>query len=161
MGANMQRQAVPTLRADKPLVGTGMERAVAVDSGVTAVAKRGGTVQYVDASRIVIKVNEDEMYPGEAGIDIYNLTKYTRSNQNTCINQMPCVSPRANLSSAATCWPTARPPTSVSWRWVRTCASRSCRGTATTSKTPSSFPSVLSRRPFHHYPHSGTGVRVP
>ncbi|MDI5676742.1 hypothetical protein MJL30_33935, partial [Salmonella enterica subsp. enterica serovar Anatum] len=91
MGANMQRQAVPTLRADKPLVGTGMERAVAVDSGVTAVAKRGGTVQYVDASRIVIKVNEDEMYPGEAGIDIYNLTKYTRSNQNTCINQMPCV----------------------------------------------------------------------
>ncbi|MFS3192187.1 DNA-directed RNA polymerase subunit beta, partial [Klebsiella pneumoniae] len=61
-------------------------------SGVTAVAKRGGTVQYVDASRIVIKVNEDEMYPGEAGIDIYNLTKYTRSNQNTCINQMPCVS---------------------------------------------------------------------
>ncbi|MFP3014502.1 MAG: DNA-directed RNA polymerase subunit beta [Arsenophonus sp.] len=91
MGANMQRQAVPTLRSDKPLVGTGMERAVAVDSGVTAVAKRGGTIQYVDASRIVIKVNEDEMYHGEAGIDIYNLTKYTRSNQNTCINQMPCV----------------------------------------------------------------------
>lgn len=93
MGANMQRQAVPTLRADKPLVGTGMERAVAVDSGVTAVARRGGVVQYVDASRIVIKVNEDETRAGEAGIDIYNLTKYTRSNQNTCINQMPCVSP--------------------------------------------------------------------
>ncbi|MFW3316523.1 DNA-directed RNA polymerase subunit beta, partial [Escherichia coli] len=92
MGANMQRQAVPTLRGDKPLVGTGMERAVAVDSGVTAVAKRGGTVQYVDASRIVIKVNEDETYAGEAGIDIYSLTKYTRSNQNTCINQTPCVS---------------------------------------------------------------------
>ncbi|WP_348666486.1 DNA-directed RNA polymerase subunit beta [Arsenophonus symbiont of Ornithomya chloropus] len=92
MGANMQRQAVPTLRADKPLVGTGMERAVAVDSGVTVVAKRGGKVQYVDASRIVIKVHEDESYPGEAGIDIYNLTKYTRSNQNTCINQIPCVS---------------------------------------------------------------------
>ncbi|MFP3029030.1 MAG: DNA-directed RNA polymerase subunit beta [Arsenophonus sp.] len=92
MGANMQRQAVPTLRSDKPLVGTGMERAVAVDSGVTAVAKRGGTVQYVDASRIVIKVNENEMYPGKAGIDIYNLTKYTRSNQNTCINQIPSIS---------------------------------------------------------------------
>ncbi len=91
MGANMQRQAVPTLRADKPLVGTGMERAVAVDSGVTVVAKRGGIIQYVDASRIIIKVNENEMHPGEAGIDIYNLTKYTRSNQNTCINQMPCV----------------------------------------------------------------------
>ena len=92
MGSNMQRQAVPTLRADKPLVGTGMERAVAVDSGVTVVAKRGGVIDYVDASRIVLKVNEDELMPGEAGIDIYNLTKYTRSNQNTCINQMPCVS---------------------------------------------------------------------
>lgn len=91
MGSNMQRQAVPTLRADKPLVGTGMERAVAVDSGVTVVAKRGGMIDYVDASRIVIKVNEDELLPGEAGIDIYNLTKYTRSNQNTCINQRPCV----------------------------------------------------------------------
>ncbi|ROQ18778.1 DNA-directed RNA polymerase subunit beta [Gallaecimonas pentaromativorans] len=89
MGSNMQRQAVPTLRADKPLVGTGMERTVAVDSGVCVVAKRGGTIDYVDASRIVVKVNEDEMLPGEAGIDIYNLIKYTRSNQNTCINQKP------------------------------------------------------------------------
>ncbi|MDX1539729.1 DNA-directed RNA polymerase subunit beta [Arsukibacterium sp.] len=91
MGSNMQRQAVPTLRADKPLVGTGIERVVAKDSGVTVVAKRGGTVDYVDASRIVIKVHEEEMIAGEAGIDIYNLTKYTRSNQNTCINQRPCV----------------------------------------------------------------------
>ena len=91
MGSNMQRQAVPTLRADKPLVGTGVERVVAKDSGVTVVAKRGGTVDYVDASRIVIKVHEEEMAAGEAGIDIYNLTKYTRSNQNTCINQRPCV----------------------------------------------------------------------
>ena len=89
MGSNMQRQAVPTLKADKPLVGTGMEKTVAVDSGVTVVAKRGGTCEYVDASRIVIKVNESEMTAGEAGIDIYNLTKYTRSNQNTCINQKP------------------------------------------------------------------------
>ncbi|KFA58086.1 DNA-directed RNA polymerase subunit beta [Gilliamella sp. wkB18] len=91
MGANMQRQAVPTLKAEKPFVGTGMERAVAVDSGVTAVARRGGIVQYVDASRIVVNVNVDEIYAGETGIDIYNLTKYTRSNQNTCINQIPCV----------------------------------------------------------------------
>ncbi len=89
MGSNMQRQAVPTLKVDKPLVGTGMEKVVAVDSGVTAVAKRGGVVTYVDASRIVVKVNENEMHAGEAGIDIYNLTKYTRSNQNTCINQRP------------------------------------------------------------------------
>ncbi|MCL1144393.1 DNA-directed RNA polymerase subunit beta [Shewanella gaetbuli] len=90
MGANMQRQAVPTLRADKPLVGTGIERTLAVDSGVVVAAKRGGVIDYVDASRIVVKVNEDELTPGEAGIDIYNLTKYTRSNQNTCINQRPC-----------------------------------------------------------------------
>jgi len=91
MGSNMQRQAVPTLRAEKPLVGTGMEKIVAIDSGVTVVSKRGGVIDYVDASRIVVKVNESELTPGEAGIDIYNLTKYTRSNQNTCINQRPTV----------------------------------------------------------------------
>ena len=91
MGSNMQRQAVPTLRADKPLVGTGMEKVVARDSGVCIVAKRAGTVVYADASRIVVDVVEEEMVPGEAGIDIYTLTKYTRSNQNTCINQKPTV----------------------------------------------------------------------
>ncbi|HET8667338.1 MAG TPA: DNA-directed RNA polymerase subunit beta, partial [Terriglobales bacterium] len=92
MGSNMQRQAVPTLRSDKPLVGTGMERYVARDSGVCVVAKRGGVIDYVDAARIVIRVDESEMIGGEAGVDIYNLTKYTRSNQNTCINQRPIVS---------------------------------------------------------------------
>ena len=91
MGSNMQRQAVPTLRSEAPLVGTGMERAVAVDSGVTVVAKRGGTVDSVDASRIVVRVNDDETDASESGVDIYNLTKYTRSNQNTCINQRPLV----------------------------------------------------------------------
>ena len=91
MGSNMQRQAVPTLRADKPLVGTGMERRVAIDSGVTVVSERGGIVDSVDASRIVIRVNDDEVVAGEPGVDIYNLTKYTRSNQNTCINQKPLV----------------------------------------------------------------------
>jgi DNA-directed RNA polymerase subunit beta len=91
MGSNMQRQAVPTLRAEKPLVGTGMERAVAKDSGVTIIAKRGGFVYAVDASRIVVRVNDDETQSGEAGVDIYSLTKYTRSNQNTCINQKPLV----------------------------------------------------------------------
>ncbi|MFY9178326.1 MAG: DNA-directed RNA polymerase subunit beta [Venatoribacter sp.] len=91
MGSNMQRQAVPTLRSEKPLVGTGLERAVATDSGVCVVAKRGGVVDSVDASRIVIKVSDDETIAGEAGVDIYNLTKYTRSNQNTCINQRPLV----------------------------------------------------------------------
>ena len=91
MGSNMQRQAVPTLRADKPLVGTGIERTVAKDSGVTVSALRGGVVESVDASRIVVRVNDRETKAGEPGVDIYNLTKYTRSNQNTCINQRPLV----------------------------------------------------------------------
>jgi DNA-directed RNA polymerase subunit beta len=91
MGSNMQRQAVPTLRAETPLVGTGMERAVAIDSGVTVVARRGGLVDSVDASRIVVRVNDNETTAGEPGVDIYSLTKYTRSNQNTCINQRPLV----------------------------------------------------------------------
>ncbi|MCU7842649.1 MAG: DNA-directed RNA polymerase subunit beta [Candidatus Thiodiazotropha sp. (ex Monitilora ramsayi)] len=91
MGSNMQRQAVPVLRAEKPLVGTGIERVVAVDSGVTVVAKRGGEIESVDAARIVVRVNDDETEAGEPGVDIYNLTKYTRSNQNTCINQRPLV----------------------------------------------------------------------
>ena len=109
MGSNMQRQAVPTLRAEKPLVGTGMERTVAVDSGVTVVADRGGIVDDVDAARIVVRVNDDEVIKSEeeitngesitrysslsSGVDIYNLTKYVRSNQNTCINQRPLVKP--------------------------------------------------------------------
>ena len=91
MGSNMQRQAVPTLRAEKPLVGTGMESVVARDSGVTVIARRGGVVDSVDASRIVVRVNDDEAEAGEAGVNIYNLTKYQRSNQNTCINQRPLV----------------------------------------------------------------------
>lgn len=91
MGSNMQRQAVPTLITEKPLVGTGMERIVAKDSGVTEVARRGGIVDYVDASRIVVRVNDDEAEAGDTGVDIYNLTKYTRTNQDTCINQKPLV----------------------------------------------------------------------
>src|SRR6201991_3160168 len=91
MGSNMQRQAVPTLRSETPLVGTGMERAVAIDSGVTVVARRGGSVDSVDASRIVVRVNDEETSAAEAGVDIYSMTKYTRSNQNTCINQRPLV----------------------------------------------------------------------
>lgn len=92
MGSNMQRQAVPTLRAEKPLVGTGMERTVASDSGVSVVARRGGIIDLVDASRIVVRVNDAETKAGETGVDIYNLTKYFRSNQDTCINQIPIVS---------------------------------------------------------------------
>ncbi|MCY0388270.1 DNA-directed RNA polymerase subunit beta [Robbsia sp. Bb-Pol-6] len=91
MGSNMQRQAVPCLRPEKALVGTGIERTVAVDSGTTVQATRGGHVDYVDAGRIVIRVNDDEAVAGEVGVDIYNLIKYTRSNQNTNINQRPIV----------------------------------------------------------------------
>ncbi len=91
MGANMQRQAVPCLRPEKPLVGTGIERTVAVDSGTTVQAIRGGLVDHVDAERVVIRVNDDENVAGEVGVDIYNLIKYTRSNQNTNINQRPIV----------------------------------------------------------------------
>lgn len=91
MGSNMQRQAVPTLRADKPVVGTGLERTVAQDSGVCVTARRGGVIEDVDAARIVVRVHDDETEAGDAGVDIYNLTKYTRSNQNTCINQRSIV----------------------------------------------------------------------
>ena len=99
MGSNMQRQAVPTLRAEKPLVGTGIERTVAQDSGVTVVALRGGEVYAVDAARIVVRVNDKETSAGEPGVDIYNLTKYTRSNQNTCINQKPLVMPGDRIAA--------------------------------------------------------------
>ncbi|MBM3408356.1 MAG: DNA-directed RNA polymerase subunit beta [Betaproteobacteria bacterium] len=91
MGSNMQRQAVPCLRPEKPLVGTGIERTCAVDSGTVVTARRGGVVDYVDANRIVVRVNDDETVAGEVGVDIYNLIKYTRSNQNTNINQRPIV----------------------------------------------------------------------
>ncbi|MBI5938321.1 MAG: DNA-directed RNA polymerase subunit beta [Betaproteobacteria bacterium] len=91
MGSNMQRQAVPCLRPDKPLVGTGIERTAAVDSGTVVTAKRGGVVDYIDASRIVVRVNDDEAASGQVGVDIYTLTKYQRSNQNTNINQRPLV----------------------------------------------------------------------
>lgn len=91
MGSNMQRQAVPVINSEKPLVGTGIERTVAIDSGVTVIAKRGGIVDKSDSSRIIIKSNIDEIKKGETGVDIYNLIKFTRSNYNTCINQKPIV----------------------------------------------------------------------
>jgi DNA-directed RNA polymerase subunit beta len=100
MGSNMQRQAVPCLRPEKPLVGTGVERTAAVDSGTAVIARRGGLVDYVDASRIVVRVNDDETVPGEVGVDIYNLIKYTRSNQNTNINQRPLVKPGERIAAA-------------------------------------------------------------
>ncbi len=91
MGANMQRQAVPVLRPEKPFVGTGVERVTAVDSGTAVTALRGGVVDYVDSARIVVRVNDEETLAGEVGVDIYNLIKYQRSNQNTNIHQRPLV----------------------------------------------------------------------
>ena len=98
MGSNMSRQAVPTLQTSTPLVGTGMERLVARDSGSCLTALRGGVIESIDASRIVVRVNEKEINPGDSGVDIYNLIKYTRSNQNTCINQRPIVSKGDRIS---------------------------------------------------------------
>ena len=100
MGSNMQRQAVPTLRTEKPLVGTGIERIVAKDSGVAVIARRGGKIESVDASRIVVRVHDVETEAGIPGVDIYNLTKYTRSNHNTCINQRPLVKPGDRVSKS-------------------------------------------------------------
>ncbi len=102
MGANMQRQAVPTLRSEKPLVGTGIERAVARDSGVTVTARRGGVIDQIDAARIVVRVNEDEIGDNDAGVDIYSLVKYTRSNQNTNLNQRPLVNVGDQVSTGDT-----------------------------------------------------------
>ena len=98
MGSNMMRQAVPTLQAEKPLVGTGVERVVARDSGSCVTALRGGTIESIDASRIVVRASEKEIQAGESGVDIYNLIKYTRSNQNTCINQRPVVTSGDKIS---------------------------------------------------------------
>jgi DNA-directed RNA polymerase subunit beta len=91
MGSNMQRQAVPLIRAEAPLVGTGMEETVARDSGVVITAKRGGVVDQIDGTRIVVRILEEETASDSSGVDIYNLLKYQRSNQNTCINQRPLV----------------------------------------------------------------------
>ena len=99
MGSNMQRQAVPVLRAEKPLVGTGIERVVASDSRVCVIANHAGVVETVDASRIVIRVDAKQAKEGELGVDIYSLTKYSRSNQNTCINQKPLVKPGDRIAA--------------------------------------------------------------
>ena len=98
MGSNMQRQGVPCLRPEKPVVGTGIERTVAVDSGTTVQAERGGVVDYVDANRIVVRVNDEENVPGRVGVDIYNLQKFTRSSQGTNINQRPIVNPGDHIA---------------------------------------------------------------
>ena len=136
MGSNMQRQAVPLLQAEAPFVGTGIEEIVARDLGAAIIAKRAGVIDQVDAMRIVVRATED-VAPGDPGVDIYRLRKFQRSNQNTCINQRPLVKVGDTVTQAARSSPTAPRPISASWRWARTCSSRSCPGTATTTRTRS------------------------
>jgi len=140
MGSNMQRQAVPLITAEAPLVGTGMEEVVARDSGAAIGARRTGIVDQVDATRIVIRATE-ETDPSKSGVDIYNLRKFQRSNQNTCINQRPLVRV-GDSSRPARLSLTGLRPISASLRSGVTCWSRSCRGWATTSRIPSSSPSA-------------------
>jgi DNA-directed RNA polymerase subunit beta len=135
MGSNMQRQAVPLIRAEAPLVGTGMEGVVARDSGAAIAARRTGVVDQVDATRIVIRATE-ETDPSKPGVDIYRLLKFQRSNQNTCINQRPLVKVGDQVEGRHH-RRRSRRPISANWRSAGTCSSRSCRGTATTSKTRS------------------------
>jgi DNA-directed RNA polymerase subunit beta len=136
MGSNMQRQAVPLIRAEAPLVGTGMEEHVARDSGAAIAARRAGIVDQVDATRIVVRATE-ETRPGRSRASTSTtLLKFQRSNQNTCINQRPLVKV-GDMVRRATSSPTVRRPSWANWRSAATCSSRSCRGTATTSKTRS------------------------
>ena len=140
MGSNMQRQAVPLVRAEAPFVGTGMEAVVARDSGAAIAARRSGIVDQVDATRIVIRATE-EADANKPGVDIYRLQKFQRSNQND-LHQPEAAGARGRRRSRrARSSPTVRRPSSVSWRSAGTCSSRSCRGTATTSRTRSCSPS--------------------
>jgi DNA-directed RNA polymerase subunit beta len=143
MGSNMQRQAVPLVRAEAPYVGTGMEAIVARDSGAAIGARRAGIVDQVDAMRIVIRATED-LDASKSGVDIYRLQKFQRSNQNDLHQPASAGDVSVMRSRRATSSPTVRPPISVSWRLAATCSSRSCRGTATTTRTPSCFQSGSS-----------------
>ena len=138
MGSNMQRQAVPLLKTDAPLIGTGMERRAAFDSGDVLLARNAGTVDFVDATRIVIATEDGER-------DEYELQKFMRSNQGTLIHHKPFDQgrPAGGRGRAARRRLVRR--TRARWRWARTCASRSCPGRATTSRTRSSSPSGWSR----------------
>ena len=111
---------MPCLRPEKPVVGTGIERTVAVDSKTAVQARRGGVVDYVDANRVVIRVNDEESIAGETGVDIYNLQKFTRSNQSTNINQRPIVV-KGDRVGSATCSPTVPPLTPANSPSARTC----------------------------------------
>ena len=134
MGSNMQRQAVPTLKAEKPLVGTGMERNVAQGLRCYRVARRGGVVDSVDAGRIVVRVSDEETEAGEAGVDIYSLLNSPALTKTPVLISVPWLS-LVTSSPSKIFWLTAHQLTWVNWRWAKTCVSPSCLGTATTLKT--------------------------
>ena len=135
MGANMQRQAVPLLRSEAPLVGTGVEFRAAVDAGDVVVAAEAGVVEDVSADEIVVKERT-------GSLRTYPLLKFRRSNQGTCQNQKPIVQRRRQGRRRARSSPTVPPPRPARSRWARTWWSPTCRGRATTTRTPSSCPSV-------------------
>ena len=140
MGSNMQRQAVPLVQAEAPLVGTGMEDVVARDSGAVIAARRTGVVDQIDGTRIVIRATE-ENDPSKSGVDIYRLMKFQRSNQNTCINQRPLVRVGDQVKKGDII--ADGPSTELgNSRLAVTCLSRSCRGMVITSKTRSCFPNA-------------------
>ena len=147
MGSNMQRQAVPLVRSDAPLVGTGMEAIVARDSGAAIAARRAGVVDQIDATRIVVRATE-ETDAAKPGVDIYRLMKFQRSNQSTCINQKPLVRVGDRVEAGRHHRRRSRRPISAIWRSAGTCWSPSCPGTATTSRTRSCSPSASSRTTF-------------
>ena len=135
MGANMQSQAVPLLRSEAPLVGTGVEFRAAVDAGDVVVAAETGVVEDVSADEIVVKERT-------GSLRTYDLLKFRRSNQGTCMNQKPIVHGRRQDRRRARSSPTAPPRRPARSRWARTCSWRTCPGRATTTRTPSSCPSV-------------------
>ena len=136
MGSNMQRQAVPLIKAEAPLVGTGMEEVVARDSGAAIAARRTGVVDQVDATRIVIRATE-ETDPSKSGVDIYRLLQVPALEPEHLHQPAAAGAAWAIRSRRARSSPTVRRPISASWRSAATCSSRSCRGTATTSRTRS------------------------
>ncbi|WP_311985894.1 hypothetical protein [Pseudomonas bharatica] len=144
MGSNMQRQAVPTLRADKPLVGTGMERNVARDSGVCVVARRGGVIDSVDASRIVVRVADDEVEPVKRCRHLQPDQVHPFEPEH--LHQPASAVNKGDVVQRGDIMADGPSTDMVNWLWVRTCASRSWHGTASTSKTPSACPSVWSRK---------------
>ena len=147
MGANMQKQAVPLVVPEAPYIGTGVEARAARDAGDVIIAEGDGTVTEVSGDQIVVeyRAGQKDRLGHTLGRKIYRLAKFRRSNQNTCINQKVARRGGPEGGRPATCWPTARRPTTASWPSARTCWSPSCRGRATTTRTPSSSPQRLVR----------------